>query len=130
MKIFLLPILTGLMSMAAFGANDLASYKWKNRVLVVLAPSETDEQLKKQQLIVAEAAAGFAERDLTVVTEIGEGTLRRQLSIKGNDFQVLLIGKDGHAALQRTKAITAEELYGVIDAMPMRRDEMRRQKKS
>lgn len=131
MKIFLLPILTGLMSVATFAANNLASYEWKSRVLVVLAPSETDGQLKKQQSIVAEAATGFSERDLTVVTEIRvEGPLHRQFAAKGSDFQVLLIGKDGQTALRRSKAITAEELFEIIDAMPMRRDEVRRRKES
>jgi Domain of unknown function (DUF4174) len=41
---------------------------------------------------------------------------------------VLLIGKDGHTALQRPKPVNADVVFSAIDRMPMRRDEMRRPK--
>jgi Domain of unknown function (DUF4174) len=37
----------------------------------------------------------------------------------------MLIGKDGHTALERSKPVGNQELFGRIDAMPMRRQEMR-----
>jgi hypothetical protein len=99
-------------------------------VLVVLAPSENDPQWKEQRAIDAAGAAGFSERDLIEAAELGaEGPLHRKFGINVDDFQVLLIGKDGHVALQWAKPVGAEVLYSVIDRMPMRRDEMRRQKR-
>jgi hypothetical protein len=50
--------------MIAFGDTDLASFKWKNWVLVLLALSDNDTQFKKEQSIDAAAAADFSERDL------------------------------------------------------------------
>jgi Domain of unknown function (DUF4174) len=130
MRVLLFPIVTSLVSTIAFADTDLASFHWKNRVLVVLAPSDNDTQFKKQQSIDAAAAAGFSERDLIVIAEIGaEGPLHRQFGIGGSDFRVLLIGKDGNTALSWTKPVSSEVVNSVIDTMPMRRDEMRRKKK-
>jgi Domain of unknown function (DUF4174) len=130
MRVLLFPITMGLLCMIAFADTDLGSFKLKNRVLVVLAPSENNTQLKEQRAIDAAAGAGFSERDLIEVAEIGaEGPFHRKFGIKVSDFQVLLIGKDGHAALQRAQPVSLEVLYSVIDRMPMRRDEMRRQTK-
>jgi uncharacterized protein DUF4174 len=130
MRVFLFSIITSLMCTIAIADTDLAGFKWKNRVLVVLAPSENDPQLKEQRTIDAVATDGFSERDLIEVAEIGaESPLHRRFGIKVSDFQVLLIGKDGHTAAQWAKPVSSEVLYAVIDRMPMRREEMRRQKR-
>jgi Domain of unknown function (DUF4174) len=130
MRVLLFPIMTSLVCMIALVDADLAGLKWKNRVLMVLAPSENDSHWKEQQAIDTASAAGFSERDLIEVVEIGaEGPLHRRFGVKVSDFQVLLIGKDGHTARQWPKPVSSEVLYSVIDRMPMRREEMRRQKK-
>jgi hypothetical protein len=130
MRVLLFPLITCLATMIAFAETDLSGFKWKNRVLVVLAPSDHDQQLREQQAIAAAAAAGFSERDLIVVAEIGaEGPLHRMFSTKIGDFQVVLVGKDGRSILQWSKPVSAEVLSSVIDKMPMRRDEMRQQQK-
>jgi hypothetical protein len=116
--------------MIAFAETDLSSFKWKNRVLVVLAPSDHDPRLSEQQAIAVAAAAGFSERDLFVVAEIGtEGPFHRMFDTRVGDFQVVLVGKDGRSTLQWSKPVSSEVLFSVIDKMPMRRDEMRQQRK-
>lgn len=40
-------------------------------------------------------------------------------------FTVMLIGKDGGIKLSQTSPVTNTELFELIDAMPMRRQEMR-----
>jgi hypothetical protein len=73
--------------MFAFAETDLSSFKWKNRVLVVLAPSDHDPRLREQQAIAAAAAVGFSERDLIVVAEIGiEGPLHRMFGTRVRRF--------------------------------------------
>jgi hypothetical protein len=130
MKVLLFPVITCLVTMIAFAETDLSSFHWKNRVLVVLAPSDRDPRLREQQAIAAEAAAGFSERDLIVVAEIGtEGSLHRRFGTKVGDFQVVLVGKDGRSTLRWSKPVSSEVLFSVIDKMPMRRDEMSRQRK-
>jgi hypothetical protein len=41
---------------------------------------------------------------------------------------VLLVGKDGGVKLSSSSPLSASTLFGTIDAMPMRIDEMRRRK--
>ena len=126
MRALLFSVFTCLVTMIAFAETDLSTFKWKNRVLVLLAPSDHDPRLREQQATATAAAAGFSERDLIVVAEIGtEGPLHR----RGGDFQVVLVGKDGRSALQWSKPVSSEVLFSVIDKMPMRRDEMRQQRK-
>jgi hypothetical protein len=130
MRVLLFPVITCLLTMFAFAETDLSSFKWKNRVLVVLAPSDHDPRLREQQAIAAGAAVGFSERDLIVVAEIGtEGPLHRMFGTRVGDFQVVLVGKDGRSTWQWSKPVSSEVLSSVIDKMPMRRDEMRQQKK-
>ena len=59
------------------------------------------------------AAAGLKERDLEVIT---------QTSAPG--FRVRLVGKDGGVKLDRSTPMTIDELFTIIDAMPMRQDEV------
>jgi len=128
-KVLLFLFVTSLLSTIAVADEDLASYRWKNRVLVILAPSDNDPQLKEQRASAAASAAGYLERDLIVVTEIGvDGPIRRKFGIRQSDFQVLLIGKDGHSTLQWPKPVSSEVIFSAIDRMPMRRDEMSKQK--
>jgi Domain of unknown function (DUF4174) len=130
MRALLFPVITCLVTMIAFAETDLPSFKWKNRVLVVLAPSDRDPRLLEQQATAAGAATGFSERDLLVVAETRtEGPLHRMFSTKVGDFQVALIGKDGRSAFQCSKPVNSEILFSIIDKMPMRREEIRQQRK-
>jgi hypothetical protein len=122
-------IVWAISSMTAFADPDLPSYRWKNRVLVILAPSDKDQKLEEQRASASASAAGFSERDLIVVTEIGvEGPIHRKYGIRESDFQVLLIGKDGRSTLQWPKPVSSEVIFSAIDRMPMRREEMSKRK--
>jgi hypothetical protein len=126
MRTFLLFILaTNLINNAGIADLDLAGQQWKKRVVVVLAPSENDPDLKSQQAIAAKASAEFLERDLTLISEIAEGPLHQKYGVSSHRFQVLMIGKDGHTAANWSTPITSAELFSIIDVMPMRRDEIR-----
>jgi hypothetical protein len=121
--------LTGI-CMPAQAAESLAMHRWKHRVLVVVAPSSQDRDLRAQRRIFQEAREGMAERNLVLVEAAGDDpsarAIRREAAVDGTRFQVLLIGKDGNIAAASGTPLTARGLFGKIDAMPMRRDEMRR----
>ncbi|MBE36310.1 MAG: hypothetical protein CMI16_12280 [Opitutaceae bacterium] len=55
-----------------------------------------------------------SERDLILLTRFGHP-----------DFSITLIGKGGGVKLKRDEVLSTAELFAVIDAMPMRRPEMR-----
>jgi hypothetical protein len=121
-----------LMTLNAFSllAEDLTSYHDKNRVLIALASSQSDPRLARQQELNAQAGSGFVERDLVFIPETdASGPLHRQFGVNAKSFRIFLIGKDGHTALERSEPISLNEIFQVIDAMPMRRDEMRKQGK-
>jgi len=107
----------------------------QRRLLLVFAPADSADGLRRQRMIDRRAAADFAERDLDVIEVVGnrvsgatEGAmvLRRRYRVAANDFRVLLVGKDGGVKLDEARPIAADRLGATIDAMPMRRDEMRR----
>ncbi len=114
----------------AAGPDALTAYRWRSRVLVISAPQASDSYAVEQRGIVAAATSGMHERDLVVVEAMGLGreavALRQSLALSSNVFQAVLVGKDGEAKLVASKPIPAATLREIIDAMPMRRQEMRR----
>jgi hypothetical protein len=102
---------------------------WKERLLIVSAPDDTSA-VQEQRRVYRSAADGMSERQILLVEALGDSDRSRQLRTKvsadGKRFQVFLVGKDGHTAISSDKPLSAEYLFGKVDAMPMRRDEMRR----
>lgn len=112
----------------ATGAADLEALRWTARVLVVFAERATDPRLAEQAAVIDAARDGAAERDLTVLPVIGTGpearALRQRLGVPPDAaFRVVLVGKDGGAKRSADQPITAGDLFGTIDQMPMRRRE-------
>jgi len=111
-------------------ADPLARYHWKSRVLVVLAADAENEAVAEQRRHIESLQSGAAERDLVVLQPLPDSSeaksLRLRFGIKTADpFTVVLVGKDGGAKLRSNSPIGARELADIIDAMPMRREEMR-----
>jgi len=55
--------------------------------------------------------------------------IRKRLGVVGGSFQVLLIGKDGGVKLRSSEPVSMKDLFGLIDSMPMRQQEMGSKKK-
>jgi hypothetical protein len=77
----------------------------------------------------------MAERDLILIKVTGDtvrgasdraADLRRRFGVRAGAFRVVLIGKDGGVKIEAAAPLPARRLFETIDAMPMRRDEMRR----
>ncbi len=81
--------------------------------------------------IFAALQDGNEERDLLIVQVLGDDpieaaqSLRERYSVEPGAFAVLLIGKDGGPKNRFDEPVTASEVFGLIDAMPMRIREMR-----
>jgi len=123
---------------------DLDSLRWKNRVLVLFSPSESDASFRLQKQRLASSTEGVLERDLMVleIMEPGQSRagnqllseksvqdIRKRLGLQAGTFQVLLIGKDGGVKLRSSEPVSTKDLFGLIDSMPMRRQEMESKKK-
>ncbi len=134
-----LAVASGLAGTATPGAA-MSGYQWKNRPLVVFAPVNQSVNLVRQRRIINANRAGFQNRDMVVITVVGDRVttrfgrsprlgaegLRQRFGVGRDQFRALLVGKDGGVKLSASNAIGAERLFGLIDSMPMRRQEMRR----
>lgn len=121
-------------------ADAMSLYRWKNRPVVILAGPGGEASLAEQRRIFAASRAGLAERDIVVVWVTGNNVradfgpspgmtaaqLRARFGAPDNGFRVVLVGKDGGAKLTQASPLSTATLFGTIDAMPMRRDEIRR----
>lgn len=110
-------------------ASTLDDYRWRNRLVVVVAPGG-DADAMAQRRIFESASDGMAERAMLLVEALDDSErsrqIRQRLSADGRRFRVFLVGKDGHVAFSSERPVPAEVLFGKVDVMPMRRDEMRR----
>ena len=114
-------MLSPTLALVLLAGPDLKEYRWKARVAVVFG---SDRLAKKQREILK--GNGVKERDLVVLAGTPGMAKRFELS-SSRAFAFVLVGKNGGVKLIRKKTpITREELFAIIDAMPMRRDEMRR----
>ena len=100
-------------SIAGLALPDLAAHQWKHRVLIIDTPSMQSAPYLQQISAFDAAAAGLKERDLQVITQTSAPA-----------FRVRLVGKDGGVKLDRDTPMTTDALFALIDAMPMRQDEM------
>ena len=149
-SISILLFLIAVLSMAKAGERssvldlDLDSLRWKNRVLAILSPTESDLSFQLQKQELASSSEGVLERDLMIleILEHGESRvgnmflsgkavedIRRRLGVHTGPFQVFLIGKDGGVKLRSSEPVSMKDLFGLIDSMPMRRQEMESEKK-
>ncbi|WGV25301.1 DUF4174 domain-containing protein [Halotia branconii] len=121
-------------------AFNLNSYQWKNRLLLVFAPSKTSDLYWQQMQLFQEQKAGFSERDLVLVEMFTEGAgragdktldqadvaqMQKQFNIAPQEFRTILIGKDGTSKRSDSQPVKSEVIFQEIDAMPMRQQEMR-----
>ncbi|WP_242184590.1 DUF4174 domain-containing protein [Sphingomonas sp. CARO-RG-8B-R24-01] len=115
---------------AMMASMTVADMRHQRRVLIVAAPGAADARRVAQQAALAGMSRELDARDVTVVELAGDTvkgaadsatSLRARWRLPRAAFGVVLVGKDGHAALRRSEPIDAATLVATIDAMPMRR---------
>lgn len=130
----------------------LTPYQWKNRILVVFSNDRESNLFQKQIQLFSNNKEELKERDLIIfqvfkendkeraivpkqksicLSEIEQLKKRFDFSFENNEneFAVFLVGKDGGTKLKiQNELLTLEKLFGTIDAMPMRKNEMRKNK--
>ncbi len=130
MRAFVAGLCLAALAFGASAARDpLAAQRWRARILVVSAPSAGDAGLMAQRAALGPVRDGLAERNLIVMEAVGTGpeatALRKRLRLPPEAFRAVLIGKDGGSKLVSEEPIPPQTLFATIDAMPMRKDEMR-----
>ena len=118
--------------------DPLQKYRWENRILLIFTDHKETRQATTQMRLFEKEKDGFVERDLLFFLlspdeKVGnpfslheEKQIRKRFNPDDQPFLVVLIGKDGGKKLSAEEILTIKELFDTIDAMPMRRSEMRR----
>ncbi len=112
---------------------------WQSRPLILFAPTEGHALVARQSEALHGHLDALRERDTVVITVVGQTTsvdgvttpqlmadaLRRRYGVAVGEAAALLVGKDGGVKLRQPHAFKASTLFETIDAMPMRRQEMK-----
>ena len=120
---------------ARFVEQTLRTSRWQKRVLLLAAPTAEQADFKQQKALLAAAGSELAARDFLVLeilfnqlTDADKQFLIRKFGIQSPQFVAVLIGKDGGVKQKSSRPIPPADLFGTVDQMPMRREEMRRTK--
>jgi hypothetical protein len=124
---------------------DLSQFQWKNRLLFLFAPNRSHPLFNVLQKSIANQQAEVADRDLVIFEILESGasrmdrsdldpqaaqSLRDKFDVRRGGFAVILVGKDGSIKLNRQDQTRLEDIFGLIDSMPMRREEMRQKSRT
>lgn len=120
---------------AAYAAvASLEQFQWKNRVFVVIADRDNFRAARQENQLLADRAA-LEERDMVILKLAGSSitplfgsgdgldgeALRQELDMPDTgEFVAFLLGKDGSVKLKASEPITSDELFAIIDSMPVR----------
>jgi bifunctional DNA-binding transcriptional regulator/antitoxin component of YhaV-PrlF toxin-antitoxin module len=118
---------------------DITNLQWKKRLLLIFAADNAQSNFQSLANEISSRQADVDDRDLVVLEILESGTsrmnrsriepqkgasIRKQLGIAPDEFTVILVGKDGGIKLKRNDQVRLEEIFQLIDSMPMRQDEM------
>ena len=146
LALMMVPLLSiGSSRIAKAMSIDLSQFKWKNRLLLIFAPNDNHPLFAALHESLSAQKPEVADRDLIVfeVLESGQSRmnmehlepqstdfLRKRFDVHQRQFTVILVGKDGGVKLNRQDKIDLQDIFALIDAMPMRQEEMRQKKKA
>lgn len=133
----LLIVLAAMAMTGAASAQSLSDVRWAKRVLIVFASSDNKPLAEQRERLLAHEAS-LAERDMLVFAVLGDGellpiygdvpakesadALRKTLDVPaGAEFAAVLVGKDGGVKWRGDAPADTNQLFALIDAMPMRR---------
>ncbi len=103
----------------------------QRRLLLVGAPNAEHPDFKRQKALLAPATGQLQARDMQVIDVFydqlspADRQLAQRLGLRPPVFGVVLVGKDGGAKRSSATPLAPDDLFGTVDKMPMRRQEMR-----
>lgn len=123
---------------------NLNEHLWKNRIIIIKTLNNNSLKFKKQIKEFENQDEELAERKLVIYHLIKDNLFlidyqtdskisfsntehkkNKLLDNPVNGFEIILIGLDGSVKIQRKEVVEINQLYSIIDAMPMRQIEMK-----
>lgn len=120
MKIFLTFSMSLTMSLIA--NSQFVNY----RQLLIFGSEIHSALVTKQKALLNNVKAGVVERDIKITVVPAASELNKEYKIKPGTFIVILVGKDGSEKHRSVAVLQPQKLFTIIDAMPMRRSEMKK----
>ena len=120
MKIFLTFSISLTMSLIA--NSQFVNY----RQLLIFGSEIHSELVTKQKALLNNVKSGVQARDIKITVVPAASELNKEYKIKPGTFIVILVGKDGSEKHRAVAILQPQKLFTIIDAMPMRRSEMKR----
>lgn len=140
-------ILIGCSSLTNLNGQDLKEHSWENRILIVKTSDITSNKYQEQRKEFKNSLEELIDRKFVFYIVTGDdfelidyenvalnksgkisGKLSETILSEKENFEVVLIGLDGGIKLRQTEILIKEDLFKIIDSMPMRRDELIRNK--
>lgn len=111
--------------------SGIVSSDTDKRQLLLFTQNKDTGLAEKQLAIWKETQTEMQERDLTITVITGNELVYKKYKVDSQtEFTVILLGKDGGEKLRTQNLLTANKLFALIDAMPMRRQEMQKKEKN
>ncbi len=140
--------LMGCLMLLKTNGQNMKKHRWKNRILIVKTWSEQDSRYQEQLKEYSDSNSDFKNRKLVLYEVIGNKykmtdyqklkanihwqnlpKINEDIFDPLNKYEVILIGLDGGVKLKKTDILRKEELYSIIDRMPMRLEEIRNEER-
>lgn len=143
-------ILTLIISFISIGMNSqhLDRFLWQKRVIIVKSQeglstknqallstfSTSADEMKERKIVLYQIISDdytlidYKYPDRKEVGNIPEGEIERLFNLQ-HPFEFLLVGLDGGIKLRQTEIPIKEDIFNLIDAMPMRKAEIHSTKK-
>jgi len=140
-------IFLGILMINYAHGQDLNKHLWKNRVLLIMTQNQDSMDYQDQIAEFYKFPSELKERKMliyhvlpqryTLINDavdpeqnewVSSSALFDKFDGKNVDFKVVLIGLDGGNKLEKNGLLPAEELFGTIDSMPMRRAELKKKR--
>lgn len=109
-------------------AQKLDQYRWSNRVVILVGASTQETEMKRQRKRFLEQKEQMKERDIILLEKSPDSEALTALIPDKNFTGVLLVGKDGGLKMKKSFPVEPEIVFNLVDSMPMRKAEMRRNK--
>ncbi|MFO1147588.1 MAG: DUF4174 domain-containing protein [Alsobacter sp.] len=120
-----------------------STFDGTRRIVVIMAGTADAQPVREQRAELLKHGAALDDRDMVVFVALPDGKvepvhgpapastevrdfLKRNPPSPGRGFEVLPVGKDGGVKLRSERPVRAEDLFALVDTMPMRRQEMKR----
>ncbi len=98
-----------------------------HRKLFIFGGAKNKSEIDQELELLNTASEGLKERALNIILVEKNSALFKKYDVKQDLFTVILVGKDGSEKYRTHKLLLPEKLFALIDAMPMRRAEMKKQ---